>query len=104
VIPWLELGGVRVGAVLWGGLALVDVGRLAGAPSYAELGALAVLVVAASAGMRTLTGLGAALTGWLLVDGFVEHGYGDLGFDVTRDLAVLVLLTALSLLATKAHR
>ena len=71
-IPWGDLAGVRVGIVLWGGLALIDVGRLAAAPSYAELGAVALLVTASVVGMRTPTALAAAVVGWLLVDGFVE--------------------------------
>ena len=103
-IPWIELAGVRVGAVLWGGLALVDLARLVAAPSYAELGALALLVAVASVGMRTVTGVCSAVVGWLVVDGFVEHRYGLLGFDAGRDLAVLALMTALALVATRAHR
>jgi hypothetical protein len=103
-IPWSELAGVRVGVVLWGGLGLVDVGRLTAAPSYAELGALAVLVTLASVGMRTRTGMCAAVVGWLLVDGFVEHRYGVLGFDAAHDSAILTLLAGLALLATRAGR
>jgi hypothetical protein len=103
-IPWAELAGVRVGVVLWGGLAALDLARIAALPSYAGLGALAVLVTASSVGMRTRTALAAALTGWLLVDGFVEHRYGALGFDGRHDLAVLTLLTGLALAATRVRR
>lgn len=95
---------MRVGTILWGGLALLDLGHVAAAPSYAELGALTVLVVVASVGTRPASGVGAALTGWLLVDGFVEHRYGALGFDAGPDVAMLVVLVGLSLVATRAHR
>ena len=103
-VPWGELGGVRVGTVLWAGLAVIGVARLTAAPSYAGLGALAILVTVASIGTRTTTALCSAVTGWLLVDGFVEHRYGSLGFHPLHDLAVLALLTGLALAATRARR
>jgi hypothetical protein len=103
-IPWAEMAGVRVGIVLWGGLALVDIGRLSHAPSYAELGAIALLVTASSVGMRTSTALAAALVGWLVVNGFVVHSVGVLGFDGTPDVARLGLLVALATSAARARR
>jgi hypothetical protein len=103
-VPWADLASVRVGIVLWGGLALVDLGRLTAAPAYAELGAVAVLVMAASVGMRTTTALAAALVGWLVVNGFVVHRLGVLGFDGTPDLARLGLLAGLALTAARARR
>jgi hypothetical protein len=103
-VPWARLRSVRVGIVLWGGLALLDLGRLAAAPEYAGLGAVAVLVTAACVRADATTGLAAALVGWLLVDGFVEHRYGALGFDAAHDLAVLALLTGLALSATRIRR
>jgi hypothetical protein len=103
-VPWATLAGVRVGIVLWGGLALVDLGRLAAAPTYAELGALSLLVGAASVGMRTTTALSAALVGWLVFNGFVVHRLGVLGFDGTPDLARLGLLAGLALTAARPRR
>jgi hypothetical protein len=103
-VPWAELGGVRVGVVLWGGLALVDVGRMTHAPSYAALGAIAVLVTVSSVGMRTSTALAAALVGWLVIDGFVVHSVGVLGFDGTPDVARLGLLVGLAMTASRARR
>ena len=103
-IPWAELAGVRVGIVLWGGLALVDLGRLAHAPSYAELGAVALLVTASAVGMRTTTALVAALVGWLVVNGFVVHSVGVLGFDGAPDVARLGLLVGLAATASRARR
>ena len=103
-IPWGDLAGVRVGVVLWGGLALVDVGRLAHAPSYVELGAVALLVTAASVGVRTHVAAASALVGWLVVDGFVDHRYGVLGWDGLHDVLRLALVLTLALAATWAHR
>lgn len=103
-VPWDRLAGARVGVVLWGGLALVDVGRLAAAPAYVELGALALLVVAASVGMRPTTALAAALVAWLVFNGFVVHRLGVLGFDGTPDVARLGLLAGLAMAAARARR
>jgi hypothetical protein len=103
-VPWSGLAGVRVGIVLWGGLAVVDVGQAAGAPSYAELAAVALLVTATSVGMRTTTGGAAAVVGWLVVNGFVVHRLGVLGFDGSPDVARLALLVGLAVAATRARR
>ena len=103
-IPWVELAGVRVGVVLWGGLTVVDAGRLTHAPSYAELGAVALLVTAASVGMRAPTALSAAGVGWLVVNGFVVHSLGVLGFEGRADVARLGLLVVLASAASRARR
>lgn len=103
-VVWLELAGTRIGIVLWGGLALIDVAHIAGAPSYVVLGALAVLVTLTSAGMRTAAAVSGAVVGWLLVDGFVEHRYGTLGFDTSHDPFVLTLLVGLALGAARCTR
>ncbi|HEX3930201.1 MAG TPA: hypothetical protein VHW64_05825 [Nocardioides sp.] len=103
-IPWAELAGVRVGIVLWGGLAVLDLARIAAVSSYAAGAVMVLLVTAASVGAATRAGLGAAGTGWLLIDGFVEHRAGVLGWDGRHDLALLVGMTALALLATRARR
>jgi hypothetical protein len=57
-----------------------------------------------SVGTGTTTALCSAVTGWLLVDGFVEHRYGVLGLHPEYDVAVLAMLTALALVASRAHR
>ncbi len=103
-IPWVELSGIRLGVVLWGGLAVIDVARVAGVPSYGVLGALTVLVAMSSVGMRTRTALAAAGIGWLLVDGFVVHRYGVLGFDGNPDVARLALLVGVATAATRVRR
>ena len=103
-VPWAGLPGVRVGFVLWGGLAVVDLGRLTAAPSYAVLTALAVLVTVVSVGVRVRTALCVAVVGWLIVNGFVVHSLGVLGFDGTPDTARLALLVALAVAATRVRR
>jgi hypothetical protein len=90
--------------VLWGGLLLVDIGRLTDAPSYAESGSVALLVAVASLGMRTTTAVAAALVGWLVVNGFVDHRLGVLGFDGTPDVVRLAVLVGLAIAATRARR
>jgi len=103
-VPWARLAGVRVGVVLWGGLAAIDLGRAAGASSYVESGMLALLVACASFGTRTFTALSAAAVGWLVLNGFVTHRVGVLGFDGTPDVARLALLVALAVAASRARR
>jgi hypothetical protein len=103
-VPWTELAGVRVGIVLWGGLGVLDLARIAAAPSFVGLGAVAALVTAASVATRTWTALCSAVIGWLLVDGFDEHRYGVLGFRPLPDLAVVTLLAGLALVASRVRR
>jgi hypothetical protein len=93
-----------VGLVLWGGLAVLDLARIVAAPSYLTVGLLAALVAAAAVRMPTATGLGAAVVGWLLVDGVVEHRYGVLGFDAAHDGRVLVVLVGVALVGTRVTR
>lgn len=103
-VPWGELAGVRVGIVLWGGLAVLDLIRATAAPSYAGLVAVAVLVTVASVRTGTGTALVSAGIGWLLVDGFDEHKYGVLGFHAVHDLVVIALLTGLAVGASRFRR
>jgi hypothetical protein len=99
-----SLAGIRLAVVLWGGLLLVDLGRMADAPSYLDLAVVALLVAVASLRMRAGTALAAAAVGWLLVDGFVTHRFGVLGYDGAPDLARLALLAGVAVLATRVHR
>jgi hypothetical protein len=64
---------------------------------------ISLLVAAASLRMRAGTALAAAV-GWLLVDGFVTHRFGVLGYDGAPDLARLALLAGVAVLATRVHR
>jgi len=99
-----HLAGVRLAVVLWGGLAVIDVWRASGAPSYAGLGAIALLAMLSSVGMRAGTAMGCAGIAWLVVDGFVVHHAGELGWDGSADVGRLALLVGLSILATRVRR
>jgi len=103
-IPWADLAGIRVVVVLWGGLALADIGSATHAPSYAALVAIAVLVTVAAIGMPIATALVEAGVGWLVVDGFVLHSLGVLGLGGTQGLALLGLLVVLATAASRARR
>src|SRR4051794_14365293 len=89
-----SLGG-RLFVALWGSLALVDVSRLSGSRVLA--GALVVVLVACCGVGQGLPAAAAiAVTGWLVVDGFVQHEYGQLGFGHTS-WAVLAAMAAAAL-------
>jgi hypothetical protein len=93
---------VRLAVVLWGGLALVDLTR--GAPSYAGLGALVLLVIACSVGMARTTAAAAGLIAWLVATGFVVNHDGTLRYDGPADLARLALLVGMAVLASGVRR
>jgi hypothetical protein len=103
-LPWGRLAGVRVGIVLWGGLAVVDVGGLAGASSYTEVAGLALLVTLASIGVSTATALCAAGVGWLVDNGFVVHSLGVLGYESVSDTLRPALLVVLAVAASRVPR
>jgi hypothetical protein len=90
----------RLFVALWGGLAVVDVAR-------PTLGALvtATLVVglaaACGSGQPPLAAAAIAVTGWLVIDGFVEHRYGELGFGPTSWVVLAVALVVVLLVSTR---
>jgi hypothetical protein len=102
--PLAHLAGVRLAMVLWGGLAVIDVWRLTGTPSYVALGALALVAAGSSIGMRTGTAVASGFVGWLLANGFVVHHLGVLRYDGPSDLARLALLVGVAVLATRVRR
>jgi hypothetical protein len=103
-LPLASFAGIRLALVLWGGLLLVDLGRSVHAPAYVDLTLIALLVAVSSVRMRAGTALAAAAIGWLLVDGFVTHRLGTLGYDGTPDLARLALLAGVAVLASRKRR
>lgn len=83
--------GGRLFVALWGGLALVDlVGR---AVDSMVAGALVVLLVAAcEVRQPLLAAVSIAATGWLVINGFVMHHYGQLGFGAASWWALVLVL------------
>jgi hypothetical protein len=95
---------VRVGIVMWGGLALIDACRVLSVPSAVTLGVVLLLVGACSIGVSTPTALSGAVVAWLLVTGFVVNREGVLRYDGPLDLARLGVLLLVALLATSVRR
>ena len=88
----------RVFVALWGGLAVVGLARPGG--SLVSGGLVLALVAACGVHQSWPAAAASATTGWLVIDGFVQHQYGELGFgaDSWRVLA-LVLATVLAVAA-----
>jgi hypothetical protein len=76
-----SLGG-RLFVTLWGGLALVDLARPAGGGLMAG-GLVVGLVAVCGVGLSVLAAAAVSGTGWLVLNGFVLHQYGELGFGAT---------------------
>jgi hypothetical protein len=90
-----DLPATRPLLALWGGLAVLDVGRLVGAAPTVQVAFMAVVVAACSYGAGHILAVAVAGIGWLLLNGFVAHGWGQLGFtgggDVVRAAVLLVV-------------
>ena len=103
--PGRSLAG-RLFLALWGGLALVDLSRPTG--SRVVAGALVVILVACcGVGQPVPAAAAIAVTGWLVVDGFVQHEYGQLGFGHTSWAvlaAMAVTAVGVSVRTTATHR
>src|SRR3954451_8234076 len=87
--------GARLFVALWGGLALVDVTRPGGSQLLSGV-AVAALAGACGAGQSRSAAAAIATTGWLVIDGFVQHGYGELRFD-TASWWILAMVLAVVL-------
>jgi hypothetical protein len=99
-----DLQAMRPLIALWGGLAVIDVSRLAGLPPSMQVVAIGALVAACSYGGRRLLALGVAVIGWLLLNGFVVHASGQLGFAGIGDVLRAVVLLVVALVATEVRR
>jgi hypothetical protein len=95
----------RLFVALWGGLLVVDLARPAGG---LLTGALIVLLVACCGiGQSLPAATCLAGTGWLVINGFVEHEYGELGFGTTSWWllgAVLVVVLTVALRTETGRR
>jgi len=89
------LGG-RIFVALWGGLAVVSVCRGIGLNAWEQGAAVIMLVGACSLGLRGRSASLVAVSGWLVVDGFVAHRYGQLGLG-SRMVWVLIAMLATAL-------
>jgi len=96
------LGG-RMFIALWGGIAVVLGCRALGLAPVLTSGAVVVLTGGCCLGQRRAHAVPIAGTGWLVVDGFVAHRYGVLGF--SEPLGWLLLgVTALALVISHITR
>jgi len=96
------LGG-RMFVALWGGLAVVSVCRGIGLNAWEQGAAVIMLVGACSLGLPGRSASLVAVTGWLVIDGFVAHRYGQLGLDPLMVWG-LIATVATALIASTATR
>ena len=99
-----ELRATRPLIALWGGLFVLDVGRVVGAAPLAQIGAITVLVTGCSYGVGRLVAVCVAGIGWLLLNGFVAHQLGQLGFAGTGDVVRALLLLGAALTVAEQNR
>jgi hypothetical protein len=87
---------------LWGGLALVDLTRAGGA--LLSGGLVLVLVAGCCVHQSCWSALSIGTTGWLVMNGFVQHQYGELGFGASSwGLLALVLAAVLGVAVRTTH-
>ena len=96
------LGG-RMFVTLWGGLAVVLVCQGIGLTAWQSGAVVVALVGACSLGLPGRSAVFVAVTGWLVVDGFVAHRWGQLGLD-TRMVWVLIATLATALISSTITR
>ena len=93
------LGG-RLFVALWGGLAVVDLTRPTGSQAASFVAVLA-LVGLCGVGQSWLAAAGIAATGWLVINGFVEHSSGELGFGAGSWAALVAVLVVVLTVASR---
>jgi len=98
-----HLGG-RLFVVLWGGMAAASIGA---GPTAVRPALVLALIGACAAGLPLLEVLAVAGVGWMVLDGFVAHAYGDLSFrgsDLALVPVVLLVVGAAAVPGAAAHR
>jgi hypothetical protein len=78
---------------------VLDVGHVVGAPPVVQVGVVAALVAVCSYAATRVIAVCLAGIGWLLVNGFVVHHLGQLGFVGVGDLSRAALLLGVALVA-----
>jgi hypothetical protein len=99
-----ELPAWRLVLALWGGLALLDTARLLGGTPAVQVAAVTALVAVCSYGVPRTVAVCVAAIGWLLVNGFVVHELGQLGFTGGGDVVRAGLLLVVALYAAGGRR
>ena len=99
-----DLQATRPLLALWGGLALIDVGHLVGAAPLVQVAAITALVAGCSYGVGRVVAVCVAGIGWLVVNGFVVHHLGQLGFVGSGDVVRAALLLGVALTAAEVRR
>ena len=92
--------GGRLFVALWGGLAVVDLTRPSGSEVLSGLAVLG-LVGLCGVGQTKVAATTIAATGWLVINGFVEHRYGELGFGTTSWAALATVLVVVLAVASR---
>jgi hypothetical protein len=95
----LQLPAYRVGVMLWGGLAAIDLARAVAAPAAVQTAVVAALVAGLSRHVPRAAGLLVAGTGWLLVNGFIVDDFGLLAWHGLADAVRLGVLAAVAMVA-----
>ena len=93
--------GGRLFVALWGGLAVVDVTRPAGGLLTGTL--VVGLVACCAVGQSIAAATAIAGTGWLVLNGFVQHQYGELGFGRANWWPLAVVLVVVLAVASRTE-
>ena len=93
--------GGRLFIALWGGLAVVDLTR----PTSRWLAGVLIVVLVACCGIGQSIPAACAIagTGWLVINGFVQHQYGELGFGRTSWWTLAVVLAVVLAVEVRAE-
>ncbi len=103
-LHFVDLQATRPLIAFWGGLALVDVGRLAGASPLVQVAAITALVAGCSYGGSLVVAACVGGIGWLVVNGFVVHQLGQLDFVGTSDVLRAALFLGVALAVARRRR
>ena len=95
--------GCRLAVALFGGLAVVDVTRLAGIPDDLQAMLLAALACACSVRQSWPTALAVTVTVWLVATGFVVNEYGLISWTGAADVVRLAAFATAALLGTRVR-